>query len=90
MAKTLRDFSMLVWLSVTGKLLFWYSKQVKFESRAMSTRVLIGWHEIVDSEFYITDGLCEDMDSRNPIDFFNKFFWGRNVAKFSWISLLLA
>ncbi len=73
-AKTLWDFSMLVWLSVTGKLLFWYPKQVNFESCTMSTRVLIGWHEIVDSDFFITDGLCEDMDSRNPIDFFNRFF----------------
>ncbi len=39
----------------------------------MSTRVLIGWHEIVDSDFYSTDGLCEDMDSRNPIDFLTGF-----------------
>ena len=74
MAKTLWDFSMLVWPSVTGKLLFWYSKQVRFESRTMRTRVLIGWQEIIDSNFYITDGLCEDMDAQNPIDFFNRFF----------------
>ncbi len=75
MAKTLQDFCMLVLLSVTVKLLFWYSKQEKFESRAMSTWVLIGSHEIVDrpTEFYITDGLCEDMDSRNPIDFLTGF-----------------
>ena len=30
--------------------------------------------EIVDSDFYITDGLCEDMRSQNPIDFFNIYF----------------
>ncbi len=51
----------------------------------MSTRVLIGWHEIVDGDFYSTDGLCEDMDSQNPIDFFNRFFeeemWQHLVEK---------
>ncbi len=59
---------LLVWLSVTGKLLFSYSKQVRY-NHVMRTRILSAIdREIVDSYFNITDGLCEDMDSQNPID----------------------
>ncbi len=58
---------------------------MNFEPCAMSTRVLIGSHEIVDSDFYSTDCLCEDMDSRNPIDFLNRVFeeemWQNLVEK---------
>ncbi len=86
--KNLWDFMLLVWLSVTGKLLFWWSKQVRW-NQAMRTRpqVLITLlTEIVDSNFYITNGLCENMDSQNAIYYYpNMYFeeemWENLVEK---------
>ena len=44
---------LLVWLSVTGKLLFWYFKQVRWNRAQWEPgywSVLISWHETVDSQ----------------------------------------
>ncbi len=44
---------LLVWLSVTGKVLFWYSKQARWNHMQWEPgyrSVLISWHEIVDSQ----------------------------------------
>ncbi len=85
MAKALWDFMLLVWRTVTEILLFWYSKQTR-RNHAMRTRALITVTEIVDSDLYICDGLCEGMHicRIEPHWFFYHIFWWRNVGKFTW------